>query len=214
MPAGASGAGQGGRGRTPRAVRVARWVLYGVLVCSAALTLFGLPELQRAVSEGRWPPATLAIGPGLLLAFLVGFVAYRLVLVRAGRYPAGKALVRIALTAAVVGAVAGILRLPAGPADPGQSPVDLSRALLSSHPEVRAMAAELVRHRPAEQALACADRLVDLLGDRSPEVRRQARLSLAALAGEDVGGDGPDAASRWRAHLRALRSGAPRAPPR
>lgn len=206
MPAGASGAGQGGRARTPRAVRVARWVLYGVLVCSAALTLFGLPELQRAVSAGRWPPVTLAIGPALLLAFLVGFVAYRIVLVRAGRYPAGKALVRIALTAAVVGVVAGIVRLPAGPADPGQSPVDLSRALLSSNPEVRAMAAELVRHRPAGQALAQADRLADLLEDRSPEVRRQARLSLAALAGRDAGGEGPDAATRWREYWRAARA--------
>lgn len=194
-------------------MRVARWVLYGVLVCSTALTLFGLPELQRAVSAGRWPPAALAIGPALLLAFLVGFVAYRIVLVRAGRYPAGKALFRIALTAAVVGAVAGIVRLPAGPAASGQAPVDLSKALLSSSPEVRAMAAELVRHRPAEQALGQIDRLVDLLADRSPEVRRQARLSLAALAGEDVGGDAPDAAARWRAHFRALRErGGPAAP--
>jgi hypothetical protein len=205
MATGASGAAQDGLTRTPRLVRAARWALFAVLVASAALTLFGLPQLQRAVSAGRWPPAALAIGPALLLAFLVGFVAYRIALVRAGRYPAGKALVRIALTAALVGAVAGLMLLPPEPAGPGQGPVDLSRPLLSSSPEVRAIAAELARHRPPEQALAVVDRLVELVGDRSPEVRRQARLSLAALAGRDVGGDGPDAAARWREHWRTER---------
>ncbi len=188
-----------------RALRAGRWVLFAVLVCSAALTVFGLPGVQRAVSDGRWPSIALAVGPVLLLAFLVGFVAYRIALVRAGRYPAGKALVRIALTAAVVGVAAGLMRLPAEPAEPGQGPVELARALRSSSPEARAMAAELLRHRPADQALAHVDLLLELLDDRSPEVRRQAGLSLAALAGEDVGGVGPDAADRWRAHWREAR---------
>lgn len=205
MATAGSEAGQGGRARTPRAVRAARWALFGVLVCSAALTLFGLPELHRAVSAGRWPHAALAVGPALLLAFLAGFVAYRIALVRAGRYPAGKALVRIALTAAVVGVVAGLMLLPPEAEPSGQGPVDLARPLLSSNPEVRALAAELVRHRPPGEALAQVDRLVDLLGDRSPEVRRQARLSLSALAGGDVGGEGPGAAARWREHWRAER---------
>jgi hypothetical protein len=39
---------------------------------------------------------------------------------------------------------------------------------------------------------------VALLEDSSPEVRRQARASLTALAGEDPGGEGPEAAARWR----------------
>jgi hypothetical protein len=205
MATGVSGVGEDGRTRTPRVVRVARWALFGVLVASAALTLFWLPELQGAVSAGRWPPAALAIGPALLLTFLVGFVAYRIALVRAGRYPAGKALVRIALTAALVGVVAGLMLLPPEPGGPGEGPVDLARPLASSSPEVRAIAAELVRHRPPEQAVAQVDRLLDLLDDPSQEVRRQARLSLAALAGRDVGGDGPDAAARWREHWRAER---------
>jgi hypothetical protein len=205
MAAGELGAGQERRARTPRAMRAARWALYAVLAGSTALTVFALPELQREVSSGRWPRAALAIGPALLLAFLVGFVVYRLALVRAGRYPAGKALVRIALTAAVVGAVAGILRLPPDGSAAGHAPVDLARQLRASSPEARAMAAELVRHRPAGEALAHADRLVALLDDPSPEVRRQARQSLAALAGGDAGGEGPDAAERWRARLRELR---------
>jgi hypothetical protein len=194
---GAAG-GRGGIARVPAAARAARWVLFGLLIVSAALTLFGLPELQRAVAAGRSPPLALAVGPALLAVFAIGYAAYRLVLVRAGRYPAGKALVRIAIMAAVVGVVAGLVRSPPDGNAPGQGPVDLARPLLSSDPEVRALAAEIVRQRPREQALRAVPRLVALLEDRSLEVRRQARLSLAALAGRDVGGDGADAQARWR----------------
>jgi hypothetical protein len=186
-------------------VRAARWVLFALLLASAALTLFGLPELQRAVAAGRWPTVALAAAPALLGVFAVGYAAYRIVLVRAGRYPAGKALVRIAIMAAVVGVVAGLVLVPPDGAAPGQGPVDLGRTLLSSDPEVRALAAELVRHRPREQGLEHVQRLVVLVDDRFPEVRRQARLSLTALAGRDVGGEGRDAAERWRSHWSTAR---------
>jgi hypothetical protein len=202
MSTGGSGGAPVTPGRTPRAVRAARWVLFGLLLVSAALTLFGLPDLQRAVAEGRWPRGTLAIAPALLVVFLVGYAAYRIALVRAGRYPAGKALVRIALTAAVIGVVAGLVLRPPPPA--GEGPVELGVLLVSARPEVRALAAEVVRHRPRAEALAHVDRLVDLLEDPSPEVRRQARLSLAALAGDDLGA-GPGAPARWRALFRAGR---------
>lgn len=197
----ATGASEG-QPRTPPVVRVARWVLFAILLLSAGLTLFGLPELQRAVAAGRWPPATLAVPVALLGLFAVGYAGYRIVLVRAGRYPAGKALVRIAVMAAVVGAAAGLVLLPPeGPAD--RAEIDLAGPLLSANPEVRALAAELVRHRPRRQALAHVDRLVDLVEDASPEVRRQARRSLTVLAGKDVGGgEGPGAAARWREHWR------------
>jgi hypothetical protein len=49
-----------------------------------------------------------------------------------------------------------------------------------------------------------AERLVALLGDPSPEVRRQAHSSLTALLGQDLG-EGADAAERWRAALSAPR---------
>ena len=68
---------------------------------------------------------------------------------------------------------------------------------------MRALGAELARHRPREQALAVAPRLADLLDDPAPEVRRQAHAALVALAASDVGGEGPGAAARWRAWLRA-----------
>jgi hypothetical protein len=186
----------------PRAVRAAWQILFALLLASAALTLFGLPELQRAVAAGRWPPLTLAIGPALLLLFAIGYAAYRIVLVRAGRYPAGKALVRIALIAAVAGVVVGLVLTPPDARAPGQGPVDLSSALLSSEPDVRALAAEVARQRPRAEGLAAVPRLVALLEDPSPEVRRQARASLVALAGRDAGGEGPDAPARWRDYWR------------
>ena len=184
-----------------RAATVTRWVLFGLLLVSVAVTLFGFPELQRAVAQGRWPPITLAIPAALLGLFALGYAGYRIVLVRAGRYPAGKALVRIVLIAAVVGAAAGIVLVPPDPAPAGAA-VDLDRLLRSADPDVRAIAAELARHRPRLQGLAYAQRLVELLDDASPEVRRQARLTLVALAGKDAGGPGPDSAARWREHFR------------
>jgi hypothetical protein len=191
--------------RTPRGVKAARWVLFALLIVSAALTLFGLPQLQRAVAAGRWPPVTLAAPPALLAVFIVGYAAYRIALVRAGRYTAGKTLVQVAVMLLVLGIVAGVAIMPPEGTGPGQVPVDLARPLASSSPEMRALAAEVARHRPREQALAVADRLADLLDDPAPEVRRQAHASLVALAGADVGGEGPGAAARWRAWSRAAR---------
>jgi hypothetical protein len=188
------------RARTPEAVKAARWVLLALLLLSAGVTLFGLPEIRRAVAEGRWPPATLA-GPAALLGlFAVVYAGYRIALVRAGRYPAGKALVRIAVIAAVVGTAAGLVLTPPE-GIPAGAAIDLARPLASQDPAVRALAAEVVRYRPRRQGLAHAQRLIELLDDGAPEVRREARLSLTALAGKDVGGKGPGAAARWREHF-------------
>ncbi|WP_248356209.1 HEAT repeat domain-containing protein [Anaeromyxobacter oryzae] len=181
-------------------MRTLRWVLFGILAASAALTLVGLPELQRAVAAGRWPPAALALPPAFLAVFIVGYAAYRFVLVRAGRYPAGKAFVQLGLMLLVLGVVAGIARERGRP--PVASPVDLARALTSSDADVRAMAAELLRHRPRAAALPQVPRLVDLLADPELAVRDQARETLVALAGSDAGGEGPGAADRWRAYWR------------
>ena len=178
-------------------------MLFALLIVSAALTLFGLPQLQRAVAAGRWPPVTLAVPPALLAVFIVGYAAYRIALVRAGRYTAGKTLVQVAVMLLVLGIVAGIALVPPDRTGPGQEPVALARPLASNDPDVRALGAELARHRPREQALAVASRLADLLDDSSPEVRRQAHATLVALAGADLGGEGPGAAARWRAWSRA-----------
>lgn len=185
----------------PGSARVLRWVLFALLLLSAVLTLVGLPELQREVAAGRFPHAALALPPAFLALFIVGYAAYRFMLVRAGRYPAGKALVQIGLMVLVLGVIAGIA-LERGQPSAGDGPVDLGRALGSADPDARAMAAELVRHRPREAGLSQVRRLVELLGDSSPEVRRQARASLVQLAGEDVAGTGRDESGRWLIYWR------------
>lgn len=187
------------RAQTPPGVKTARWVLFGLLIASAALTLFGVPELQRAVAQGRWPPIALAVPPALLGVFIVGYAAYRIALVRAGRYTAGKAMVQVAVMLLVLGVVAGVVLVPSERPAPGSAPLSLRQPLASPDPDVRALGAELARHRPREEALAIAPRLAELLDDPSPEVRRQAHLSLVAIAGGDVGGEGPGASARWRA---------------
>lgn len=186
----------------PARVRPARLLLYLLLLVASAVSVFGLPSLEQAVREGRRSPAVLVVAPALLGMFIVAFAAYRFALVRAGRYGAGRALVQVALMALALSVVlpgsldryrtAGVVRS-----------VDLARQLRAGDGEARAMAAELVRHRDAKDALQHVPRLVELLGDGSPEVRRQARASLTAMAGVDAGGDGPDAQSRWRSFWQA-----------
>jgi hypothetical protein len=193
----------------PAYVRPARLLLYALLLVTVGVTVFGLPSLEQAVREGRRSPAVLVVAPALLGAFVVAYAAYRIALVRAGRYVAGKAVVHVALMALALSLV-----LP-GSLDRYRTAgavhsVDLGRQLGAPDPVARAMAAELVRHRDRGEALRHAPRLVELLSDGSAEVRRQARASLVALAGEDVGGDGPDAPARWRAHWQRQRAGEPR----
>ena len=188
--------------RPPAFVAPARFLLYALLLASATLTLTGVPLLEQSVREGRSSPLVLMVAPSLLASFVALFAVYRFAMVRAGRYHAGKAFVQVGFMVATL-----VLLLPGSleryRAAGNVQPVDLTRQLASADPEARAMAAELVRHRSAADAGRYLPRLVGLLEDPSPEVRRQARASLVALAGEDAGGDGPDAAARWRAFWRA-----------
>jgi hypothetical protein len=176
--------------------------LYVLLIASAAVTLFASPLLEQAVREGRVAPYALVVPPALLAAFIALFAVYRFALVRAGRYHAGKAFIQVlvmvmVLTLALPGSLerwraAGTVRS-----------VDLSRHLRAPDAEARALAAELARHRERAEAMRYVPRLVELLEDPSLEVRRQARASLSALAGTDVGGEGDDAKVRWRAYWKA-----------
>ncbi|HZY04460.1 MAG TPA: HEAT repeat domain-containing protein [Anaeromyxobacteraceae bacterium] len=198
------GSGEPGRaqGRAPPLVRLLRPLLYGLLLASAVLTLTGVPALEAAVREGRASPLVLVLAPALLGVFILLFAVYRFALVRAGRYHGGKALVQVGFLFAALA-----LLLPGSMeryrAAGAVRPVDLTRQLASGDAEARAMAAELARHRAPEDALRYVPRLVELVTDPSPEVRRQARASLVALAGQDAGGEGPDAAARWREWWRA-----------
>jgi hypothetical protein len=188
-----------GRAAQSRLVTRLRLPLYVLLIASAAVTLFASPVLEQAVREGRVAPYALVVPPALLAAFIALFAVYRFVLVRAGRYHAGKAFVQVlvmvmVLTLALPGSLerwraAGTVRS-----------VDLSRHLRAPDAEARALAAELARHRDRAEAVSYVPRLVELVDDPSPEVRRQARASLTALAGTDAGGEGGDASARWRAY--------------
>lgn len=185
-----------------RLLRPVRLVLYVLLAGSAMFTLLGGPTLEQAVREGRLPQSALVVAPVLLLVFIVVFAAYRFALVRTGHYHAGKAFVQVGLMLLVL-----TLLLPRSleryQAAGTVRPVDLTRYLRAPDPESRAMAAELARHRERPEALRYVPRLVELIQDGSPEVRRQARASLQTLAGSDAGGDGADAGERWRAYWRS-----------
>ena len=182
------------------AASTARVVLYLLLLGAAAAALLVPQGDEPGGGVGRRPELLLA--PVLLGLFAIGFTAYRFTLVRTGRYHAGKAFVQVGLLGLVLFLFVpgSVERWKASGATP---PVDLTRQLRSVDPEARAMAAELVRHREPQDARRYVPRLVALLSDPSVEVRRQARGSLTAMAREDVGGEGPDAPDRWRAHWAA-----------
>jgi hypothetical protein len=186
--------------RLPGGLRALRGVVVGLLLLSTALTLFAVPQLRGVVAAGRWPPAALLAPPIFLAAFVAGFAVYRIALVRLGRYPAGKALVQIGLVGVMMAVVAGMILYPETEVAAGR-PIALEQAFRAQDATTRALAAEVARHRPAEEARRYGPGLADLLDDPSPEVRRQAHGSLVAIAGSDLGGEGPGAAARWRAHL-------------
>jgi hypothetical protein len=175
----------------PGAVPYLRWILFALLLGASAAALVGLPRSAVAGSPEwpRWVPV------GLLVLFIGGYATYRFTLVRAGHYPAGKALVRIGAMLLLLGVIVGIAL--DRPVPPVTGP-DLAAPLAGPDPVARALAAELVRYRPHEQGLRHVGRLVALLDDPSAEVRREAHASLVALAGADAG-QGPGSAERWRA---------------
>ncbi|MFO0580969.1 MAG: HEAT repeat domain-containing protein [Anaeromyxobacter sp.] len=184
----------------PHGLRVLRWVLVALLAVSAFLTLVAVPELREEVAASAWIKAALAAPLVLLGAFVVGFAVYRVRMVRLGRYEGGRALLQIALLSLALAVIGGLVLFPD---DRGVSakPVDLAHALRVPDPVVKSLAAEVVRHRPPEEARGLLPALVPLVEDPSPEVRRQAHATLVQLAGGDLGGEGPGAGARWREKL-------------
>jgi hypothetical protein len=184
------------------AAQFARVLLYLLLLAAAAAALLITPGNDPGSGTGVGRRAELLLAPGLLALFAIAFTFYRFTLVRSGKYHAGKAFVQVGLLGLVLFLFVpgSVERWKASGATP---PVDLSRQLRSADPEARAMAAELVRHREPQDARRYVPRLVSLLSDPTVEVRRQARASLSTMAREDVGGDGADAADRWRAYWSA-----------
>ena len=178
----------------PGAVPYLRLALFAILLLAAAAALIGLPRAE----EGGWSTWLRLIPAALLVLFIGGYATYRFTLVRAGHYPAGKALVRVALLILLTGAIAGIAVDRPEPRGAANG-LDLSVPLGGADPVTRALAAEVVRYRPRAEALAQIPRLIELLDDPSPLVRSEAQASLVALAGHGIG-DEPGRAERWRRH--------------
>ncbi|HEY8211213.1 MAG TPA: HEAT repeat domain-containing protein [Myxococcaceae bacterium] len=162
--------------------------LYLLLVGSAALALWvrGYP--------GQAPHGVERLAPWAFLAFVAAFAGYRLVLVRAGRYPAFKAFAQIA-----AGVLFFTLLLPGTwrPAAVAATSEDVAVLLRDSEVRVRRLAAEVARHRPGDAATLRA--LAAALGDEDPVVRAEAHRSLVALTGTDLGDPEGEAGRRaWQ----------------
>lgn len=156
-------------------------LLYVLLLSSAAVSLW---TRGRA---GAVPPGWERVAPGLFLAFLVGFALYRAALVRARKYPAGKALFQVGAAVLFL-----LVLLPRPRPLAGSDP--LEGLLHDPSPAVRALAAEVARSRPEGKRYGPA--LIEALADVDPEVRAQAHRSLVQLVGEDRG-EGPASAPAW-----------------
>jgi hypothetical protein len=144
-------------------------VLYLLLAVALAVALLGdrlgLPAALRDA-------APVAFG-----LFLVIFALYRFTLIRAGRYPFGRALYQVGAGVMLL----AVLFHRAPPAAPAQAE-DLSALLESGDPLVRRLSCELARYRPGgaavrERVKAHAE------GDAEAPVREECRRSLQALAG-------------------------------
>jgi hypothetical protein len=159
--------------------------LYLLLVGSAALALW--------VNQfpGVAPQRVEVAAPWVFLAFAVFFAIYRMVMVQAKKYPAGKAFFQIGSTGLFF-----VLLLPR--TVPAELPSDPVEQLLGHRDaEVRALAAEVARSRP--EGARYGPGLVKALEDPNPRVREEAHRSLVQLGGSDLGAPGdPEAVRRWK----------------
>jgi hypothetical protein len=150
--------------------------LYALLVVSAATALW------TQNNAGVAPVWVERGAPWVFLAFVIGFGAYRLALVSAGRYSAFKAFFQIFV--AVLFFL--LLLLPGSPfVKVPSNAAPLASLLRDPDPKVRALAAEVAGYRRDATA---APLLVILLSDSDPAVATQAHAALVRLNdGGDLG---------------------------
>jgi hypothetical protein len=164
--------------------------LYTLLALSALLSFWAQE------SPGAVPTALGRAAPWFFLAFAGCFAVYRVVIVRARKYPAFKAFFQIG--AALFFFV--VLVSPRGkPADAGGDAWDALMA--DADPRVRALAVEVAGYRPGGSQYA--SRLVRALGDPDGAVRREAHAALVRMTGRDLGDPGqPAGLAAWQERYR------------
>jgi hypothetical protein len=170
-----------------RAGPLTGFVLYVLLGLAAALALWG----DRATFV---PAAWHAAAPVAFGLFLAAFSAYRYVLVRANRYPAGKAFFQVGagvlfITFLLPGARGSFVSTTLTPAPsstaPNSNPAgtapteDLTPLLVHQDAAVRRLACEVARSRP--DGARWVEALRARQEDSSAEVRAECAKSLAAL---------------------------------
>ena len=161
-------------------------VLYSLLVGAAGLAFFGKEF------PGRLPGEVERLTPFVFGVFVALFASYRFALVRSRKYPSFKAFYQVGLAVVVF-----LLLLPSARASYGPLRPGLGADLVDNNARVRALAAEVVRHRP--DAARYAPALVTALEDEDPDVRLEAHRSLVQIAGLDLGSpDDVGAIKRWR----------------
>lgn len=152
-------------------------VLLGVaLVVSALVSLFGYEEIQVRVMARVLAPEWRLVPAAVFSVTLVIYAIDRILLVRAGRFPPGKAFFQVALGLALL-----TFLLPGGLRDyetgriQASAQDDVQALMHHSDARVRAVAAELAgrRESPAYQG-----ELTRLLQDSDEKVRAAARVAL------------------------------------
>ena len=175
-------------------------LLYVLLAGSAAAALWVQSGAAGAPDEARKAAAWV------FLVFAVGFGVYRLALVAAKKYSAGKAFFQLGVAALFcmvlfLNRVEQPARAGAGGAGPAAAASldDVAGLLSDPNPTVRALAAEVVPARA--DASRWAPALARALRDTDARVRERAHHALVELnAGEDLGPpEDASAVAAWKA---------------
>ena len=164
--------------------------LYALLIGTAALALW-VREFPGVLS-----PALTKAAPFVFLVFVGCFAAYRLALVSSHKYPAFKAFFQIAAATLFF-----TLLLPSARSTYRTTDDEIGDLLRDPNPKVRALAAELARHRPDATKYGAV--LVRSLQDPDRRVRHEAHVSLVQIAGTDLGDpESPAAVKAWEDRFR------------
>ena len=169
------------RTNVPPHVRPLRILLYLLTVAAAAATLFLEPALAGAVQRGALARAWLFTPLGIYGVFFLVYAVDRVMLVRRGHYPAGRAFFQLAF-----GVVFALLLLPSTISKWNERhPAGVARLAGHPDPAVRLVTVEAMgyRGRTPDRARLLATRLED----GAPEVRDRARAILRVWSGRPEG---------------------------